>query len=91
MSGACEDLQLRPGHRRMGHPGVTDRDHHIAFAPDELHRNRFRQITPVQHGHHLAAPVDHGTKRACERRGRGGLGEVPQDPQHMGQFVAHRG
>ena len=59
MPGALEDLELGARHRGVGHVGVADRDDDIVGAPDDLHRNGLRQITSVQHGDALAAPVHH--------------------------------
>src|ERR1700730_9128696 len=69
MPGALENLQLGTWHRSMLDPGMTDRHHHVMGAPNDLHRNRLCQITSVQHGDHLAAPVHHRPQCPGKRRG----------------------
>src|SRR5262249_35087461 len=66
--GSAEHLQARAGHRRMGHHRMADRDYRIILTPNQLHGNGLRQITSVEHGHHLAAPVDNRPQRPRERR-----------------------
>ena len=71
--------------------GVADWDHRVSATPNQLHRNRLRQITSVEHGDHLAAPVHHCAQGASERRRRGRLRQVGEDPEHVGQVSAQRG
>ena len=66
--GPGEDLQSGAGHRGMRHSSMADRNHRILFTPDQLHRNRFGQITPIQHGDDLPAPVHYRAQGPGEGR-----------------------
>ncbi|SKW30264.1 Uncharacterised protein [Mycobacteroides abscessus subsp. abscessus] len=66
MSGFVEDLQCGAGHRGMREVAMADGNDQVVATPNELNRNGFGQVTSVQHGDYLAAPVHHRAQRAGE-------------------------
>ena len=68
VAGAFEDLEAGAGHRSMRHRRMMDGDDHIFRAPDDLHRDGLGQITSVEHGDDLPAPIHHRPQRPAECR-----------------------